>query len=277
MDKPSATLRIKPSGPSSSRRAAGPPRGGRRSGDATRGVEAVNRAIAAGLDVRNACRKSGVSVPSYYRWRARYEAAGGQSERVRAAILMAAKTVFLRDGYGASLDSIAETAGVARQTLYNQFGGKQQLFSEVVQTAYREIHTPILMVDRHGDLTATLTEVGRHMMKVALHPDSIALQRIAMGEYRDTPELMRIAHSLRESHAIPVLTEYLANYLRQQMRDGLIRAADPLLSAEAFIGSLTAHVRYRMSIGVGGDTPKALEARLRVCVEIFARGFGRAA
>jgi len=45
-------------------------------------------------------------------------------------------------------------------------------------------------------------------------------------------------------------------------------------SAEAFFGSLIAHVRYRLSIGVAGDTPEQLEARLRLCVEIFSRGFG---
>jgi hypothetical protein len=134
--------------------------------------------------------------------------------------------------------------------------------------------TPIFVVDREGDLLSTLAEVGRHLMKVALHPDNLALQRIAMGEYRDTPELVRIGHTLRASHAIPALTDYLAEYLRRQMDLGVIGAADPLLSAEAFLGSLIAQPRYRMSIGIGGDSPERLETRLRFCVDIFARGFG---
>jgi AcrR family transcriptional regulator len=235
-------------------------------------VASVERQIAAGLDVRSACRRAAVSVPSYYRWRAR--GGVGQAERIREMILSAAKTVFLRDGYGASLESIAEAAEVARQTVYNQFGSKEQLFAEVVQSVYQRMLTPIFVVDRQGDMISMLTELGRHLMKVALHPDSLALQRIAMGEYRDTPTLMRVAHTLRATHAIPVLTEYLADYLRGQMQDGVIDAADPLLSAEAFFGSLIAHARYRLSIGVEGDTPEQLETRLRLCVNIFARGFG---
>jgi AcrR family transcriptional regulator len=260
--------------PASSSSANAPRRALRRPDVAAERVASVEREIAAGLDVRTACRRAAVSVPSYYRWRARERGGAGQTERIREMILSAAKTVFLRDGYGASLESIAEAAAVARQTVYNQFGSKEQLFTEVVQSVYRRMLAPIFVVDRPGDMISTLTELGRHLMKVSLHPDNLALQRIAMGEYRDTPALMRVVHTLRESHAIPALTEYLADYLRGQMQDGVIDAADPLLSAEAFFGSLIAHVRYRLSIGVAGDTPEQLEARLRLCVEIFARGFG---
>jgi AcrR family transcriptional regulator len=260
---------------SASSSSASAPRRARRAQDvAAERVASVERGIAAGLDVRTACRRTAVSVPSYYRWRARERGGVGQAERIREMILSAAKTVFLRDGYGASLESIAKAAEIARQTVYNQFGSKEQLFAEVVQSVYQRMLAPIFVVDRRADMISMLTELGRHLMKVALHPDSLALQRIAMGEYRNTPTLMRVAHTLRASHAIPVLTEYLADYLRGQMQYGVIDAADPLLSAEAFFGSLIAHARYRLSIGVEGDTPEQLEARLRLCVEVFARGFG---
>jgi TetR/AcrR family transcriptional repressor of mexJK operon len=237
-------------------------------------VASVEKEIAAGIEVRIACRRAGVSVASYYRWRARARSEAGLSEKMREMILAAAKTVFLRDGYGASLESIADTAGVSRQTVYNQFGSKERLFAEIVQSVYQRMLTPIVVLERNDDLISTLTEVGRHLIKVALHPDSLALQRIAMGEYRERPELMRVAHTLRTSHAIPALTDYLAEYLQRQMTAGVIDAADPLLSAEAFLGSLIAQARYRLSIGVEGDSPERLETRLRFCVAVFARGFG---
>jgi TetR/AcrR family transcriptional repressor of mexJK operon len=237
-------------------------------------VMSIEKEIAAGLEVRAACRRAGVSVASYYRWRARARSEAGLSAKMREMILSAAKTVFLRDGYGASLESIAEAAGVARQTVYNQFGSKERLFAEVIQSVYQQVLTPIFVVERNDDLISTLTEVGRHLMKVALHPDGLALQRIAMGEYRDRPDLMRVAHTLRTSHAIPALTDYLAEYLRTQMAAGVIDSADPLLAAEVFLGSLIAQARYRLSIGVEGDSPEQLETRLRFCVKVFARGFG---
>lgn len=261
--------------PRASSRATHAPRHPRRTEARTaEQVASVEKEIAAGAEVRSACRRVGVSVASYYRWRARARNAAGHSEKIHAMILNAAKAVFLRDGYGASLESIAEAAKVARQTVYNQFGSKEQLFAEVVQSVYQQVLTPIFVIERDDDLLSTLTEIGRQLMKVALHPDNLALQRIAMGEYRDRPELMRVAHTLRTSHAIPALTDYLAEYLRRQMAESVIDAADPLLSAEAFLGSLIAQERYRLSIGVAGDSPERLETRLRLCVEIFARGFG---
>jgi TetR/AcrR family transcriptional repressor of mexJK operon len=258
----------------SSERTRAPPHALRTEARAAGQVAAVEKEIAAGIEVRIACRRVGVSVATYYRWRARTRSEAGLSEKMREVILNAAKMVFLRDGFGASLESIAETARVSRQTVYNQFGSKERLFAEVVQSVYQRMLTPIFVVERNDDLISTLTEVGRHLIKVALHPDSLALQRIAMGEYRDRPELMRVAHTLRTSHAIPALTDYLAEYLRRQMAAGVIDTADPLLAAEAFLGSLIAQARYRLSIGVEGDSPERLETRLNFCVEVFARGFG---
>jgi TetR/AcrR family transcriptional regulator, mexJK operon transcriptional repressor len=49
--------------------------------------------------------------------------------RSRAAILSAATTLFLRDGYVATtMDDIAETAGVSKRTVYNNFVDKDALF-----------------------------------------------------------------------------------------------------------------------------------------------------
>src|SRR5258708_28774122 len=146
---------------SASSSSAGAPRRARRAQDvAAERVASVERGIAAGLDVRTACRRTAVSVPSYYRWRARERGGVGQAERIREMILSAAKTMFLRDGYGASLESIAEAAAVARQTVYNQFGSKEQLFAEVVQSVYQRMLAPIFVVERRADMISMLTELG---------------------------------------------------------------------------------------------------------------------
>jgi TetR/AcrR family transcriptional repressor of mexJK operon len=241
---------------------------------ADQAVAQVEAAIGAGYDVKAACRLAGVSVPSYYRWRARRDGVSTRPEQVRTAILDAAKRLFLAEGYGASLDAVATAASVARQTVYNQFGSKERLFGEVVQSVYQRLAGPVLLIQREEGLVATLTSLGRHFMKMAFDPESLALQRIALGEYRNAPELAKVAYALRAMHAIPVLTDFIADYLRQQMELGIIEPADERLAAEAFSGSFTAHARHRILVGVGGITPEWQETMLAFCVKIFARGLG---
>src|SRR5690349_12123523 len=56
--------------------------------------------------------------------------------RKRRAIIAAATTVFLREGYTrASVDAIAAEAGVSKQTVYNHFGDKENLFLSVTGAA----------------------------------------------------------------------------------------------------------------------------------------------
>ena len=57
----------------------------------------------------------------------------------RLAILEAAKTLFMRNGYeGSSMDAIAAEAGVSKLTVYNHFTDKETLFSAAVKSKCEE-------------------------------------------------------------------------------------------------------------------------------------------
>lgn len=82
-------------------------------------------------------------------------------------LIAAATEVFARRGYeGASLDEIAETAGFTRGAIYKNFGGKEELFFDVIgrlneQTieAFRAL-VPTFPDTKEWDLT-TLAELWR--------------------------------------------------------------------------------------------------------------------
>ena len=74
----------------------------------------------------------------------------------RAAIIDGATACFLRTGYaGTSVDAIADRAGVSKQTVYEHFGGKEQLFTEIVMSTIDEVGQPFF--DRLHALEATET------------------------------------------------------------------------------------------------------------------------
>jgi TetR/AcrR family transcriptional regulator, mexJK operon transcriptional repressor len=235
-------------------------------------LERTSAALKKGKTVAEACHELGISAASYYRWRA--EAAGGKGrvrqvarERTRTEIIAAAKTVFLREGRAIGLDGVAKAAKVTRQTLYNLFGSKERLFRAVVHAIYARILDPILHVDSKGDVRETLIAYGRQSTGLALNPDTIGLLRLTVAEIRDFPDLGKILYSTTSRQG-PVL----AAYFRAQIDAGRLRPFDPIVGAEAFIGALTSHPRYRALVNVGIDSEEHKEALLQFTVDTFLGG-----
>ena len=113
--------------------------------------------------------------------------------RKRAQILSAAKEVFLKSGFaGSSMDEIAARAGVSLMTLYRHSQSKDDLFAAVVSGAC----TPKDDAERaylEGLMDLPLEEVLRlsaiHIQEVLVHPETIALIRVAMTETKAFPHL----------------------------------------------------------------------------------------
>ena len=242
-------------------------------------VAAIEAAAATGRTIAAACQDAGVSLPSFYRWRQRLRArqapradAGRPAEPTRDVVLNAARTVFMRDGAGASISAVAKAAGVTRQTIHNLFGGRDRLFGEVAETLYLNINAPVLAPDPAADLLTVLNQVGRHHMRFAVDPEAVSLMRIALGEYKNHPELASVAYALRAgrtgTHAVAVITEKLV----QELERGTIREINPYLAAETFIGSFSAFTRHRALIGLPTPSEPELEERLQLAIDLFVRG-----
>lgn len=70
------------------------------------------------------------------------------AERTRAALLDAAATVFLRDGYvAAATEEIVAVAGVTRGALYHHFASKRDLFRGVVERMQAEAEQTLTAIE----------------------------------------------------------------------------------------------------------------------------------
>ncbi|WP_106401268.1 TetR/AcrR family transcriptional regulator [Actinocorallia populi] len=72
-----------------------------------------------------------------------------RSRRTREKIVVAARELFIAQGYGAtSLQEVAARAGVAVQTVYFVFGNKRTLFKDVVDASIAGDTEPVATLDR---------------------------------------------------------------------------------------------------------------------------------
>ena len=61
-----------------------------------------------------------------------------RAARKRQAIIRAARSAFVQNGFDAGIDTIAADAGVSKVTVYNHYGDKETLFMAVIGDALQE-------------------------------------------------------------------------------------------------------------------------------------------
>jgi TetR/AcrR family transcriptional regulator, mexJK operon transcriptional repressor len=157
-----------------------------------------------------------------------------RSPAKHAAILNAATEVFLREGYArASVDAIAEAAGVGKQTVYGHFGDKQQLFLAMVEHVHaaHPLDQSHLIIDT-GDPLADLTAAATWLVRAVTAPEVAALHRLAIGELTHHPELLRY---WRDDGRSRRLNDAVAAYLTGCDQRGVLTVPDPATAARQFV------------------------------------------
>jgi TetR/AcrR family transcriptional repressor of mexJK operon len=244
-----------------------------------RRVAAVSREIARGHTVSTACQWAGISVPSYYRWRSQlrtlhstHEEQSRKAQDLRETIVIAARTVFLRDGPRASVEKIAAEAGVARQTVYNLFGTKERLFSEMVKILFVRAVKSTVTFEEDADLETMLFQSGQYLLKLINHPTSLALLRMSIGHSHEHPDLSAAALALDRSNPLPNIVTTIAQRFHREMEARRMRREDPALAAEAFIGAFCAYPHHRSLLGAQPEPAQLRDERIRLAVRIFLKG-----
>jgi TetR/AcrR family transcriptional repressor of mexJK operon len=164
-------------------------------------------------------------------------ASDGQS-RKRAAIVQAATTLFLRQGYhDTGTDQIAAAASVSKQTVYNQFGDKKRLFHDIIigVTATAErfaagLPDELVGVRTAADLQPALRALARHYLAAVLNPQVLALRRLIIGEASRFPELAATYYQRAPGRVLAALADVFGRLADR----GLLAVDDPAEAAEQF-------------------------------------------
>jgi TetR/AcrR family transcriptional regulator, mexJK operon transcriptional repressor len=197
---------------------------------------------------------------------------GTRSERKRGAILDAATTLFLRNGYrGTSMDEIAALAAVSKQTVYKHFADKERLFSEIVVATVGEIsdpvHAEVRRLEHSADVEADLRGLARALLRMVMQPRILQLRRLVIGEAGRFPELGRVFYEQGPGRTISAL----ATVMERLADRGVLQVDDPRLAAAHF-NWLVMSIPLNRAMFLGEDRPPA-RAQLNRYADAGVRAF----
>src|SRR5690242_13969431 len=107
----------------------------------------------------------------------------------RSAIIDAAERLCLERGFGAvSMDELAEAAGVARRTLYNQFSSKEEIFREMLLRVSGQLERAFPPgLETEGDVEEVLRLIARLILELHQHPEYLGFLRMVVADSRQFP------------------------------------------------------------------------------------------
>lgn len=159
----------------------------------------------------------------------------GRSARKHRAIMDAATTLFLRNGYqGTTMDEIAALAAVSKQTVYKHFADKERLFTEIVLGPLDRVAGPfsadIAALPDTNDLPNDLAQLARRYIAMVMRPEVLQVRRIVIAEANRMPDLARMYYQGAPERTFSAL----ATCFSQLAGKGLLQISDPSIAAVHF-------------------------------------------
>jgi TetR/AcrR family transcriptional regulator, mexJK operon transcriptional repressor len=193
--------------------------------------------------------------------------------RTRAAVLAAARTLFLNHGYdGTTMEDVAAKAGLTKRTLYNNYGDKDSLFRQVIDdtVAFAEsfaagLHQEFAVGITKANVAARLEVLGVRLTLGIVRPEVVALRRMLIGASRDFPAVGREYFDRAPGRVLRALAQGFATLTRRR----ILRARDGQHAAAQFAYLVAGvHLDYAL---MTGDLPGqvVLETTARQGVATF--------
>lgn len=201
---------------------------------------------------------------------------GGRPSRADAEllgerILEIATELFLRDGYGStSIEAIAQAAGMSKRTFYARYAGKPELFAAVVGRIVDQLRPPPEVPLLAGaNLPEILERLAGLMLRAALSPRALALNRLIIAESTRFPELLSgLGGERGRTEAIQLIVSLLESRL-----DGPPMTHDDALFAAGQFIQMIISGPQRRALGVGEQMPPAEQAEwVRRTTRLFLTG-----
>jgi AcrR family transcriptional regulator len=133
-------------------------------------------------------------------------------------VLDVATEYFLRHGYrGASINAMARSSGISKESIYRYFSSKQQLFEAVIGRELVEYRRGLHRLDtlRSMDLRTALITVAETILGIITTDRTQALRRLIFDEATRSPEVGQHYYKIGAAQAYTVLENVLETHAHQ--------------------------------------------------------------
>jgi AcrR family transcriptional regulator len=192
-------------------------------------------------------------------------------DETRQIVYEAARHEFAANGYAAtSTEIVARRAGISTKTLYRLLPNKAALFEAMVTDRLERFLADVnLRTANHVDVEEALSAALMACADLALDQDVVGLQRTVLQEAGSFPELAATFYR----NGMARTAETLADWLRVQIKRGLIELENPDEAAGMLIGMIaSAPQRAALFGGLPLPSRSEIEQRVRTCAALFLRG-----
>ena len=191
----------------------------------------------------------------------------------RAAILEAAKLLFLGNGYdGTSMDAIAAQAGVSKLTVYSHFNDKECLFIEAVrEKCLEQMPTELFDVGACGSMREQLLAIAGAFFRLVTSEESISLHRVLTAGAGGSAKLAQMFWEAGPQ----TLQSAFAGFLRHEVDAGELAIADVTRAAAQFYCLLKGDLHARQLCGCAEATlsQPEVDEHLEATVDMFMRAY----
>ncbi len=191
----------------------------------------------------------------------------------REAIFEAAQRLFLHRGFGAvSMDDLAEAAGVARRTLYNQFANKEEIFREMLLRVSAQLADAFPTgIETQGDVEEVLRLIARIVLDLHKSPGYLGFLRMVVADSRQFPWIAKEFATVMEREP-----ERLIRYFAHLNDVGVLDCRNPMLAAHQFMGMLNELSLWPWLMGRRGRIPVSAEEVVEESIRMFLGHYRRA-
>lgn len=190
----------------------------------------------------------------------------------RAAILSAASQLFLELGFErATVDRIAQAAGVSKLTVYSHFADKEGLFVALIASKCDEHFEAREFVDLAPlGVREALTRIASAFLNLMFHPDVIALHRVLMTSASAETHMNQVFWDAGPAPTLAALVRLLERF----DAEGALRIDKPPRAADQLFAMLKGgeHLRVLLDVGAAPDGA-ALNELAEDTVGMFMRAY----